>query len=95
MSRTDLPSDRGMLFLFNQPDILTFWMYQTLIPLDIIWTDSSRRIIFISANTPPCTSANSSNCPLYGPQQRSQYVLELAAGAAAQNGLKLEDQLNW
>ncbi|HYM11874.1 MAG TPA: DUF192 domain-containing protein [Bryobacterales bacterium] len=95
MNRTDLPSGRGMLFLFSQPDLLTFWMYQTLIPLDIIWTDSSRRIIFISANTPPCTSANSSNCPLYGPQQRSQYVLELAAGAAAQYALKLGDQLNW
>lgn len=96
MARTELAPDRGMLFLFNRPQPqLLFWMFQTLIPLDIIWTDQDRRIVFISANTPPCPDANSDRCPTYGPAQSSQYVLEIAAGRAAALGLKLGDALNW
>lgn len=95
MQRASLAPDRGMLFLFNQPDYLEFWMYQTLIPLDILWLDQNRRIVFIAANTPPCASANSANCPTYGGRQLAQYVLEIGAGRAAQYGLQTGDQLDW
>ena len=37
MFRTSLASDRGMLFVHPKPEHYTYWMYQTLIPLDIIW----------------------------------------------------------
>jgi len=95
MNRTELASDRGMLFEFEQAALHRFWMFGTLIPLDIIWLDPDRRVVFISADTPPCENTNPGQCPTYGPQQPSRFVLELAAGQAAANGLRLGDQLKW
>ena len=95
MNRTELAAGRGMLFEFEQAALHRFWMFGTLIPLDIIWLDPDRRIVFISADTPPCGSSNPGECPTYGPQQRSRFVLELAGGQAAANGLRLGDQLEW
>jgi len=95
MFRSELDADRGMLFWYPSPGTRRFWMFNTLIPLDIIWTDASRRIIFISANTPPCGSANPGQCPVYGPAERSQYVLELAAGEAQRRGLEVGATLAW
>lgn len=95
MFRTRLAADRGMLFVFPQPGQHPFWMYQTLIPLDIVWLDASRRIVFISANTPPCPPEKGESCPNYGPPGVAQFVLELAAGTAAAQGLKLGDELRF
>ncbi len=95
MQRTELAADRGMLFPFDRPQLLTFWMFGTLIPLDILWMDSGRRIVFLSANTPPCRSPDPSTCPVYGPRDPTQFVLELGAGQAARLGLRLGDRLDW
>ncbi len=96
MQRTELAPDRGMLFVFDRPQTsLKFWMFQTLIPLDIIWLNQGQRIIFISANTPPCRENNPDRCPLYGPNEAAAYVLEIAAGRAAELGLRVGDTLNW
>ena len=95
MLRPELAADRGMLFLYNRPDFLSFWMFRTLIPLDIIWMNQDRRIVFISANTPPCPSSNPDNCPLYGGKELSQFVLEIGSGRAAELGLRPGDRLTW
>ena len=95
MNRTELATDRGMLFEFEQAALHRFWMFGTLISLDIIWLDPDRRIVFTSADTPPCESSYPGECPTYGPQQPSRFVLELAGGQAAANGLQLSDQLQW
>lgn len=95
MQRTELPAGRGMLFLFDRPQTLGFWMFGTLIPLDIIWMDSARRIVFLSANTPPCRSVDPAGCPVYGPSGPAQYVLEIGGGEAARLGLRLGDRLDW
>jgi uncharacterized membrane protein (UPF0127 family) len=70
-------------------------MLNTLVPLDIIWLDAQRRIVFISANTPPCAPDQSSACPTYGGGVESQFVLELVAGQAAARALQLGDRLEW
>lgn len=93
MFRTRLDPDQGMLFVFPEPGRHPFWMYQTLIPLDIVWMDADHRIVFVSAGTPPCPPESGQNCPNYGGQQPAQYVLELPAGAAAAQGLKPGDRL--
>ena len=95
MNRTELAVGRGMLFEFEQAALHRFWMFGTLIPLDIIWLDPDRRVVFISADTPPCESSNPGECPTFGAQQPSRFVLELAGGQAAANGLRLGDQLKW
>ena len=95
MFRKNLDHNHGMLFIFYDQTPRGFWMYNTLIPLDIIWIDKDRRIVFISENTPPCPSQNPTECPNYGVGIPAQYVLELAAGQAMEHNLKVGEQLNF
>jgi uncharacterized protein len=90
MYRPSLAEDRGMLFLFPEPDVHSFWMKDTLIPLDMIWLDSERRVIAIQRDVPPCQT---DPCPSYGPSAVALYVLELAAGQAAAQGIEPGDVL--
>jgi uncharacterized membrane protein (UPF0127 family) len=95
MFRPELPPGRGMLFLFNDMAPRPFWMYQTVIPLDMIWLNRERRIVEIAADVPPCTSREPEACPTYGGNTPSMYVLELAAGEAAARGLKVGGQIGF
>jgi uncharacterized membrane protein (UPF0127 family) len=94
MFRTSLAPDRGMLFLFSKEEPLTFWMFQTLIPLDIIWMDSNRHIVEISPDTPPCKT-EAAECPNYGGHVPALFVLELAAGSVAKHHLKTGDVIRF
>jgi uncharacterized membrane protein (UPF0127 family) len=51
-----------------------------MIPLDIVWLDAGGRVLFVSANTPPCRA---DPCPNYGPEVPAAIVLEIAGGMAA------------
>lgn len=93
MSRRELPSSQGMLFLFENPGRYGFWMLNTLVPLDIVWVDSERRVVFVSENTPPCPAGTF--CPTYGSDVVAQFVLELAAGQAAAHGVTVGARLDW
>jgi uncharacterized membrane protein (UPF0127 family) len=95
MFRESLPEGRGMLFIHPEEDIFHYWMYQTKIPLDIIWMDHDHRIVEMSLNTPPCTSKSAKECPNYGGNFKSKFVLEVNAGVAAKNGLKTGDVLDF
>jgi hypothetical protein len=94
MFRDSLAPDRGMLFVHQQPGNYPYWMFQVRIPLDIIWLDRDHNIVEISADAPPCKTA-ASQCPNYGGHARAQFVVELAGGRAAANGLKLGDHLQF
>ncbi len=65
--RTSLPSDHGMLFVFDHEDYWGFWMVEMNFPLDIIWFNSNRQAVFIEQNLPPCTPQN---CPVFTPNLR-------------------------
>lgn len=77
MFRKSLGQDEGMLFLFKESGKYSFWMKNTLIPLDIIWIDSSNEIVFIRKNAMPCIN---DYCPAINPDKDAKYVLELNAG---------------
>ena len=95
MFRESLPPRRGMLFIHPKEDTFRYWMYQTKIPLDLIWMDHDRRIVEMSLDTPPCRSASATACPNYGGNFKSKYVLEVNAGIARKNGLKTGDTLDF
>jgi uncharacterized membrane protein (UPF0127 family) len=80
MFRESLPDRTGMLFLFPQAAPHHFWMKNTMIPLDMIWMNGDGRVLFVSANTPPCKA---DPCPNYGPEVSAASVLEIAGGLAA------------
>ena len=94
MFRTSLAPDRGMLFVHPKPEHYTYWMYQTLIPLDIVWLDSNRNIVEIVADAQPCKT-QASKCAQYGGKQISSYVLEIPGGMARKFGLQLGQKIQF
>ena len=86
MFRESLPAKTGMLFLFGQPSVHTFWMKNTMIPLDIVWLEAGGKVLFVSADTPPCKA---DPCPTYGPTTPAVNVLELAGGMAKKEKIEV------
>jgi len=79
MFRESLPEKTGMLFPFTDKGVHHFWMKNTMIPLDMVWMDAEGKVIFVSADTPPCKA---DPCPSYGPDAPAVSVLEIAGGMA-------------
>lgn len=89
MYRKNLPDDRGMLFQFPSAQPVSFWMKNTLIPLDIIFLRKGV-VQYIAAGVPPCTA---DPCPSYGPRTLIDTVIELRSGRAAELSLKVNDRV--
>ena len=86
MFRRELPEGRGMLFLFDEEGDHPFWMKDTLIPLDLIFVDSSGRVTGIIARARPLTLEPRSGGP-------SRMVLEVPGGWAAAHGVRAGDRM--
>ncbi|MFO7892318.1 MAG: DUF192 domain-containing protein [Longimicrobiales bacterium] len=96
MERDSLPADRGMLFLYPEPQDSSrgFWMYRTLIPLDIAFLDGDGRIVAIRTMQ-PCTSPNPRTCRIYSPGVSFRGGLEANAGWFAEHGVEVGDRVAW
>jgi uncharacterized membrane protein (UPF0127 family) len=81
MYRRHLDEDAGMLFIFERPEPLTFWMRNTYIPLDMIFISSDWKVVGIVEKATPQTDTPRS---VFGV---SQYVLEVNAGFSFRHGL--------
>lgn len=91
MFRKNLNQNEGMLFVFKEEGEHPFWMKDTLIPLDIIWINQNKEVVFISENTQPCSE---NHCASVDPDKKAQYVLELKTGVARDIGLKVGDKMD-
>lgn len=80
MNRKNLAKNAGMLFVYDNASELSFWMKNTLIPLDIIFVDASKKIVDIQTMT-PCHEVT---CPIYHSKKPAQYALEINAGLSRQ-----------
>lgn len=89
MNRTTLAPDRGMIFPYDPPIAVAFWMKNTLIPLDIIFIAPGGKILNIAANTTPLSLEP---VPSAAPVEA---VLELPGGRAAELGIDPGDQVEW
>jgi hypothetical protein len=91
MFRTSLAENAGMLFVFPSLDYQGFWMKNTLIPLDLLWLNERKEIVyFVTAD--PCKK---DPCGSYQPLQKALYVLEVSAGFVKRHNLALGRQLNF
>lgn len=86
MHRESLAEDAGMLFYYPRAEYRSFWMFQTLIPLDIAFLNDQGRILNIHTME-PCMSANPQHCQGYQSDASARAALELNAGAFAQFGM--------
>ncbi len=82
MYRRRLDDGAGMLFLFPTADRLKFWMRNTYIPLDMIFLDADRKIVYIEENAEPLTDTPR------GPDAPAQFVLEVPGGWARAHGIE-------
>lgn len=94
MQREHLAPDTGMLFIFTatRPGNAGFWMYNTLIPLDIAFLNAEGEILRILTMT-PCPHGNPGRCPSYRPGVSYNSALETNAGFFAHHGLRHGDRV--
>ncbi|MDP3963754.1 MAG: DUF192 domain-containing protein, partial [bacterium] len=85
MYRESLPENQGMLFVFEQNNQGAFWMKNTLIPLDIIFIDETKRIIEIL----PMDPCRTDPCALYLPPSPYRYALEVNQGFTKQYDIQI------
>lgn len=91
MLRKSLGENKGMLFIFGNEGIHSFWMKNTFIPLDMIWINQNKEVVFIKENAQPCSENFS--CPSINPNKNAKYVLEINGGMAEKIGLKIGDKI--
>ena len=89
MFRKHLNEDSGMLFIFENEEQQTFWMKNTLIPLDIIFIDKNFKIVDIRY-TIPCEK---DPCRLYKSTKPAKYVLEMNGNFTSINKIKTGESI--
>ena len=80
MHRFSLKPDHGMLFVFNAPQPLTFWMKNTFVPLSIAFIGADGKILNIDDMAPQTETGHSS-------QGLALYALEMKKGWFAERGI--------
>lgn len=82
----NLPENKGMIFVFENEQDLSFWMKNTLIDLDIVFLDSAKTVTRVAAEVPHSYTYTPDNQVAvavgYG-----QYVIELAAQTAQKHNV--------
>lgn len=88
MFRKSLAGDRGMIFPYDPPQKVAFWMANTLIPLDIIYIRANGTISQINNAAPMDITPLPSS-------EATALVLEIAGGRAAELGIREGDKVSW
>lgn len=85
MGRESLPEDQGMLFIYDEPQDLSYWMKDTLISLDIIFIDDDMEVVSVKQGQPMSEEPITEN--------DVQYVLEVNSNSGIEEGdqLVIED----
>lgn len=89
MFRTEMGADEGMIFPYRAPQQLSFWMRNTVLPLDLIFIGADSRVINVIANAQPYSERQLMSD---GP---AKAVLELNGGRAAQLGIGPGALVRW
>jgi uncharacterized membrane protein (UPF0127 family) len=88
MFRQSLDGDRGMIFPYDPPQEVAFWMKNTLIPLDIVFIAPDGKIARITRGEPMDITPLPSGVPISS-------VLEIRGGRAAELGIREGDLVSW
>lgn len=89
MFRTEMGPDEGMLFPYDPPRVLSFWMRNTVLSLDLVFIDEQHRIINIAENATPYSEESIlSDAPAVA-------VLELNGGRARELGIVAGNKVEW
>ena len=89
MFRERLEENSGMLFVFGNEEEQTFWMKNTLIPLDMIFIDKNFKIVDIKYAIP----CDKDPCSLYKSSMPVKYVLEVNSNFTTRNNIKIGNNI--
>ncbi|MBM4168020.1 MAG: DUF192 domain-containing protein [Ignavibacteria bacterium] len=89
MYRERLEPNQGMFFIFRSDEMLSFWMKNTKIPLDMIFANSRNQIVTIHKNTIPGSEQG------YESTEPGKYVIEVNAGFTSKHGIRVGDKIEW
>jgi|GEM_PF-511122 len=92
MHREELDDDSGMIFVYEDEDIRSFWMKNVLIPLDMIFVSSDLEIVGFLEEVPPCKEEP---CESYSIEEKAQYVIEVNAGWVDDNDISVGDDIEF
>lgn len=88
-----MPENEGMLFVYSSPRIMSFWMFNTKIPLDIVFFSDQLAVTEWIESMEPGYGLKQSLLPRYVSQFPAQYALELNSGAIKKLGISVGDRL--
>jgi len=86
MGRDNLPEDAGMLFVYSEPETLTFWMKDTLIPLDMVFIAENGSVINVEEALPE-PGISDSQLTRYYSDGPAKWVVELNLGTCSEHGI--------
>ena len=89
MNRSSMREDQAMLFIFPDTEYRSFFMKNTMIPLDIIYFDQDGKLISVQDNAQPY---NETGLPSAAP---AMYVLEVNAGLTEKLDLRIGDRITY
>ncbi len=89
MYRSEMDEDKGMLFIFDSMEMQSFWMKNTILPLDIMFIDNKGVINTIHKNTIPYSERSLPS------KQKSQFVVEVNGGFSDRHGIKEGDLIEY
>ncbi|HMB89680.1 MAG TPA: DUF192 domain-containing protein [Rhodothermales bacterium] len=89
MDRRSLTLGQGMLFLFPEAEMKSFWMKNTPIPLDIMFVASDSQIVNIAKRTPPLSQEQILST------DSAQFVVEVRGGFSDRFGITDSTRIRW
>ena len=94
--RESLSAGTGMLFVFESPRSLRFWMVRMQFPLDFVWIGDDCTVADITPDVPaPEPGTPESELMLYRPSAPILYNLEVNADTAAPYGIRVGDAVRF
>jgi len=93
--RESLEISRGMLFVFDTAGNYPIWMKGMKFPIDIIWVDENKKIVYIVQSALPEPGKKDAQLTVYRPSANAKYVLEINAGLVNANNLQVGDSVNF
>jgi len=91
MFRDSLPKNEGMFFIFDSDEKYGFWMMNMSFPIDIIWIDSGKRIVYFVEDAQSCKIF----CQTYSPDKEARYVLEVNSGFVQQHDIEIGQKVEF
>jgi len=89
MNRKSMEENQGMLFIFPNEQLQSFWMLNTLFSLDMLFINKENKIVTLHKNTTPLSQQS------YPSSKPATYVLEVVSGFTDRHNVKEGDYIHW